>query len=108
MKEIHDLLQRILGLFLTGHIGKGNARLLLDIGLRLRLSHAQSGTAAHRAHHQLYEQEKDHQRKHNRHQNRSDGASDSLILLGIGNAGPLEQIVQAVFITDKQGVIFFS
>ena len=54
VQEVDDLLERLLGLVLTGHVGKGLARLRLGVDLRAALAEAHSGHIAHVAAHLLY------------------------------------------------------
>ena len=83
VEEVHHLHQRLLGLVLAGHVGKGYAggRLLhVDLGPRLAEGHGvahPAGQAAHALHHpageQLPNDDKDHNGKNPAHQEGENG-----------------------------------
>ena len=87
MKEIHDLLERFLGLFLSCHILKRHSGILLNVDLRLALAYIHphhAASAAHAAHNQPKDCPKQQNRKQNvdnsRKQNSPEIFHRSLIL----------------------------
>ena len=65
MEEVHDLHKGFLGFVLTGHIGKGDAGLLLDIDLCIALPDAHdAASAAHPAEHHIKQENHQSRRQH--------------------------------------------
>ena len=116
VEEIDDLLERLLGLVLAGHVGKGDARLRLRIELGAGFAEAHGGhtghVAAHLFHHVAPEQraaaEDDDQREHPAYQHVQQRGVLRRYLVGEGYLRVRrQQAVHQVVVGEDAGLVDF-
>ena len=104
MQKFHNLLQRFLGLILSGHILKCDTGLLLYIGFGFTLAYAHHASAfVHHTHDQAeayYQQNHRYQKIQNSPNDRAGGIRKFLLKL---NTIFLQKILQRIFISHQIG-----